>query len=137
MRDTKQVIVVRKDLNMRKGKIAAQASHASMSFLTRRMTYMPDKALEQDMGYRYSLRRLSEAEKHWLENSFAKICLYVEDATELLAVYEHAKTLGLEVNIIVDSGRTEFHGVPTTTCIAIGPDWCDKIDEVTKQLKLL
>ncbi len=44
---------------------------------------------------------------------------------------------GLEVHLITDSGRTEFHGQPTRTCLAIGPDDAAKIDQVTGHLELL
>ena len=43
----------------------------------------------------------------------------------------------LEVNVVTDNGATEFHGVPTVTCCAIGPDYSDKIDSITGNLKLL
>lgn len=48
-----------------------------------------------------------------------------------------AKNLGLEVQLITDSGRTEFHGQPPLTCLAIGPDDAFIIDEVTEHLELL
>ena len=40
------------------------------------------------------------------------------------------------VQLCVDAGRTEFHGVPTATCCAIGPDWPERIDPITGHLKL-
>jgi PTH2 family peptidyl-tRNA hydrolase len=47
-----------------------------------------------------------------------------------------AEQAGLVCHVITDSGWTEFAGVPTKTCLAIGPDWCDMIDPVTSHLKL-
>jgi PTH2 family peptidyl-tRNA hydrolase len=118
---TKQVIVVRKDLKMRRGKEIAQCSHASISFLTKKMqNNIP----------------LTEVENTWLNDSFSKICLYVNSEEELLKVHNDALEKGLESNLITDSGRTEFHGVPTKTCLAIGPDYSVKIDEVTRSLPL-
>ena len=118
----KQVIVMRNDLNMRKGKMIAQGSHAAMSFLV-----YPDEASDQS----------KEEIKEWTDGSFAKICLYVDSEESLLEVYEKAKEQGLIVHLITDSGRTEFKGVPTKTCLAIGPNFSEKIDAVTGSLKLL
>lgn len=120
----KQVIVIRKDLKMRRGKEIAQGSHASMAFLTRQL---------QSGG---TTVQLSDEARQWMEKYFTKICLQVDDEAQLLEVYENAKAKGLEVHLITDSGRTEFNGVPTNTCLAIGPNYADKIDEVTSHLKL-
>jgi PTH2 family peptidyl-tRNA hydrolase len=131
--ETKQVIVMRtkyknekgEPLNLRKGKMIAQGCHASLSFLSRRV-------FEKKHGDPY----FSDAELHWFENSFAKICLQVDTEEDLMEVYEKAKAAGLEVHLITDSGRTEFHE-PTKTCLAIGPDECHKIDPITSHLRLL
>ena len=127
VRRIKQVICVRHDLKMRRGKQIAQGSHASMSFLTRRL---------QKYGHT-SLASCSSAEKAWLMGSFAKICCRVNSEEELLEVHDKAVEAGLEVHLITDSGRTEFHGEPTNTCLAIGPDYAEKIDPVTGHLELL
>jgi PTH2 family peptidyl-tRNA hydrolase len=79
---------------------------------------------------------LTDAEKEWLDNSYAKICLVVNSEEELMAVHQKALDAGLESNLITDSGRTEFNGVPTKTCLAIGPDYCEKIDPITSNLTL-
>lgn len=125
---------MRRDLGMRRGKEVAQGAHASLSFLTKKLDIIGART---SGNYVVENSDITEAEKHWLENSFAKICVRVESEQELLDIHAKAIALGLESHLITDSGRTEFHGVPTITCLAIGPDWCDKIDEVTKQLKLL
>ena len=52
-------------------------------------------------------------------------------------IYNKAKDAGLNVCEIIDNGLTEFHGVKTKTCLAIGPDLSDKIDPITGNLKLL
>jgi PTH2 family peptidyl-tRNA hydrolase len=121
--DTKQVIIVRKDLNMRKGKIAAQVAHASMKVFFDRMK--EDKII------------ISKAMKEWVEGSFTKICVYVESEEELLALYKKALDADIPCALIKDNGNTEFHGVPTHTCVAIGPDYIDKIDAITGGLPLL
>jgi hypothetical protein len=55
---------------------------------------------------------------------------------ELLAVYEQALQAGLVVHLITDGGLTEFGGVPTRTCLGIGPGYDDRIDPVTGDLEL-
>ena len=122
-RDTKQVIVIRRDLHMRRGKEIAQSCHCSMSFLTTRITDTDPIPL-------------SEAEKHWLNNGFRKITCVVNSEEELLKIHQDALDNGLVSHIILDNGATEFHGVKTYTAVAIGPDWESKIDPITGKLKL-
>ena len=55
---------------------------------------------------------------------------------ELLAVYEKALEAGLAAHLITDRGLTEFGGIPTRTCLGIGPDYDDLIDPVTGDLEL-
>lgn len=125
-RDVKQVIVIRKDLKMRRGKEIAQGSHASIAFLTRRIA---TNLRQQELHF-------SDAEKEWLDNSFAKICVRVNSEAELLEIEQKALAADLECQIIKDSGHTEFGGVPTYTCLAIGPDFSEKIDRITGHLEL-
>ena len=54
-----------------------------------------------------------------------------------MSIHEQAISAGLQVHLITDSGKTEFHGQPTRTCLAIGPDDAAKIDAVTGHLELL
>jgi len=139
----KQVIVMRHDLGMRKGKQIAQGSHASMSFLTRRIQQnvdgvrMPDQFSKYGEFDVYGYFGLTTAMKEWLQSSFAKVTVRVNSEEELLEIYNKAKEAGLEVHLITDSGKTEFHGVPTNTCLAIGPDLSEKIDPITGGLQLL
>ena len=127
MKRIKQVIVMRHDLKMRRGKQIAQGAHASMSFLTRRL---------QASG-QTSLADCSDAERQWLTEGFAKVCCRVNSEGELLEILAQAREAGLEVHMITDSGKTEFHGQPTNTCLAIGPDEAEKIDPITGELELL
>lgn len=127
----KQVIVIRKDLKMRRGKECSQASHASMAFITRRFNFESTCDLQDAF-----VIELKEVEKAWLKDSFAKVCVRVDSEEHLLEIEKQAKEAGLEVHLVVDSGLTEFHGVPTPTCLAIGPDEPDKIDVITGELKL-
>jgi len=116
--NTKQVIVVRKDLGMRTGKAIAQAAHASLA------------------AYKIA-DKTSEAFKSWDEGLFRKICVYVNSEQELLEIHEKAKSANLTCVLIEDSGLTEFRGVKTKTCLCIGPDWDEKINPITMYLRLL
>jgi PTH2 family peptidyl-tRNA hydrolase len=123
----KQVIVMRHDLKMRRGKQIAQGAHASMAFLTRRLQSQSS----------INLADFSANAQTWLMGLFAKVCVRCNSEVELMAIHDKAMALGLEVHLITDSGRTEFHGQPTRTCLAIKPDDALKIDEVTGHLELL
>jgi PTH2 family peptidyl-tRNA hydrolase len=135
--EPKQVIVIRTDLNMRKGKMCAQAAHASMKVLL-------DKIYNSELtysGYRRDWILEIEKEetylKEWIEGRFVKIVVGCNSEQELDELYNKAKEKHLLCSLIVDSGLTEFHGIPTKTCIAIGPAYPNDIDEITKNLKLL
>lgn len=80
---------------------------------------------------------LSTAEVEWIEGIFAKICVRAESEEQLLELFHMALEAKLSAELITDSGLTEFHGVPTKTCIAIGPDREELIDPITSGLKLL
>jgi peptidyl-tRNA hydrolase, PTH2 family len=125
-RPVKQVIVIRRDLKMRRGKEIAQGAHAAMAWLTRRLRFGDDHACVE----------LSAAEEEWLTTSFRKIAVTVSSEEQLMAVYDSAKAAGLVAELITDSGRTEFHGIPTPTSLGIGPDYDDLIDPVTGGLDL-
>jgi PTH2 family peptidyl-tRNA hydrolase len=121
-RSVKQVIVVRHDLHMRQGKACAQSAHAAMMFLVNAM------ALESD---------LTEEQGEWFSCGMPKIVVRVESAEELNSVVERARDALLTVFEVMDAGHTEFHGIPTPTCVAIGPNNSNAIDKVTGLLRLL
>jgi peptidyl-tRNA hydrolase, PTH2 family len=129
-RPTKQVIVIRRDLRMRRGKEIAQGAHAATAWLAELVIQQltPDVAMDRVP--------LSDAERTWLQTSFRKVTVKVGSEEELLAVYDQARAAGLVVHLITDRGLTEFGGVPTRTCLAIGPDYDDLIDPVTGDLEL-
>lgn len=131
MKDTKQVIIIRKDLKMRRGKEFAQLNHASLAFLTKRF-----KNFSFLNRIKFVFKPFKPQEILWMRSSYAKICLQVNSEQELLDLHGKAIQAGLESNLIQDSGRTEFHDIPTYTALAIGPDYVEKIDEITKNLKL-
>jgi PTH2 family peptidyl-tRNA hydrolase len=132
MSSTKQVLVIRKDLKMRRGKEGSQLSHASMAFLTKSKVIYPftkeGKFILESV--------ITPAQKEWIESSYTKITCVVESEKELVDLYDHAISRGVEAHLITDNGLTEFHGVPTKTALAIGPDYNENIDPITKDLKL-
>jgi len=126
----KQVLVVRKDLNMRKGKMIAQAAHAAMlSLLERRV----DSLVE---GQRKATIDLDAAAWLWLRGSYAKVVVGVDSEAELLGLLAHAQEKKLRCALVLDEGRTEVIR-DTVTALAIGPDLSTEIDKVTGHLKLL
>lgn len=108
---------MRKDLKMPRGKEIAQGAHASMKAT---LLHLEDPRV-----------------KEWLSGNFTKIAVGVSSEEELQAVYNQAKEAGLIAEIIIDSGLTVFKGIPTMTCIAIGPDTHENLQPVTGELKLL
>lgn len=134
---TKQVIVVRSDLNMRKGKIAAQAAHASMKVFF-------DRIVEQPVTTKEGLRvlpttitiHLQGFEPQWVFGQFTKIVVQGESEEQLRELEAKAKQAGIPCALIVDSGATEFHGVPTVTALAVGPAEASLVDSITGGLRL-
>ena len=138
----KQIIVVREDLNMSRGKIAAQVAHASMKVLTDAMASTLYLKWDELNGEYTSVpsRMLSVEDpelKEWLDGSFTKIVVYVKSEEKLMQLYEKVQKEGLRVSLIIDNGLTEFNGVKTKTCIAIGPHSAERIDPFTKKYPLL
>ena len=131
----KQVIVLRTDLNMRKGKMAAQAAHASMKvFLDRGMLIH-----ETDKPATLQIWPITAEAEKWLKGAFTKIVVGCDSEAELLALKDKVDATDAIVYgaIIQDNGATEFHGVKTYTALAIGPADAAEIDKITGHLKLL
>ncbi|MNS78159.1 peptidyl-tRNA hydrolase [compost metagenome] len=118
----KQIIVMRRSypsgVKLRRGKEIAQGAHASQ--------LATQRAAEMD----------TPAYREWVAGPIAKICVYVETEEELVAVAEKAHAAGLPYALITDSGRTEFHGVPTKTALGVGPAYADELEPVTGNLPL-
>lgn len=112
----KQVIVLRTDLGMRRGKEIAQGAHASLKVILENLDHPDVQA--------------------WLSSSFAKIALGIDSEEALLALVDKARTAGIVTATIIDAGRTEFNGRPTLTAAAIGPATVERIDGITGHLKL-
>lgn len=113
----KQILVMRKDLNMKTGKMCAQAAHASMKAT---LLHLEDPRV-----------------KEWLAGKFTKIAVGVNSEEELLDVLNRAKAAGIIAELCTDAGLTVFNGVPTNTCIAVGPDTHEQLQPITGSLKLL
>lgn len=111
----KQAIIVRQDLKLPKGKMSAQVAHASV-----RAVLNSDKKKIQD----------------WNEQGMAKIVLKTENEKTMLKLLQNAKDNNLKTAMITDAGKTVV-APGTKTCIAIGPDEEEKIDEITNSLKLI
>ena len=135
-RKVKQIIVVRKDIGMRKGKMIAQSCHASLGALLT----MFNKSEYPDDRIKYTVTFDKDSMlDEWLNGIFTKICVYVNSEEELCKLYDDIKSASPQIPCVMieDSGLTEFHGVKTKTCIGIGPYWSDEIDKFTKNLPLL
>ena len=111
----KQVIVIRSDLKMGKGKIASQASHASLS----------------------SYKRAGFLKRHkWEAEGSKKVVVKVGGEKTLMDIYEKAHAMNIPAALISDAGKTQVKS-GTLTCLSLGPDKEEKIDKLTKDLKLL
>jgi PTH2 family peptidyl-tRNA hydrolase len=148
----KQMIVMRKDLNMRKGKMVAQGAHASLkAILDLGSVYRVESDLTGEVikiGFSATLQQERfiwngkpdinhPAVIEWLEGLFAKICVSVNSEQELLDIIQKAKDAGLITSLITDAGLTEFNGVATITCGAVGPAYPEQLDPITGHLPLL
>lgn len=139
MYTSKQMIVVRRDLKMRKGKIAAQSGHACVEAVLMALAKeerLGDVVIGGDM---VALRQDGKAEtalSAWFQNGVAKICVYVDSEEELLALDTKAKEMGVISALICDAGHTEFHGQPTYTCLAFEPLDFETADTLTGGLPL-
>jgi PTH2 family peptidyl-tRNA hydrolase len=128
----KQVIVMRADLNMRKGKMIAQGAHAALGCL------LGDDISVESLGVISvpTAVRVPVAVRDWIVSGMKKICVRADSEEELLALHAEARDAGLMSFLVTDAGHTEFNG-PTNTCIAIGPGDDVAIDRITGHLKLL
>ena len=118
MGSIKQVIVVRKDLDMGTGKIAAQVGHACV------------------LGAEHVRKSKPEWYKEWIIAGQEKVVVKVTGLEQLEQVKRHAISLDLPWSEVTDAGHTQI-APGTVTCISIGPAPEVTIDKVTKDLKLL
>lgn len=114
---TKMVLVIRNDLKMGKGKVAAQCAHAAVA------------------AYKDGKKHQPSILKAWEYSGQAKITLKCETEQELMELYISARAMGLLANVIRDAGRTQIAAGSKTVC-AIGPGPSEVVDKVTGHLKL-
>ena len=138
---SKQMIVMRRDLKMRKGKIAAQAGHACVEATL--MALVRENRLDQvrvtesgNWVYLEDDGSESTPLTRWFDKGVAKVCVYVDGEEALLEVAQKGKELGFAVALVRDAGFTEFHGEPTYTCLAFEPLAPEQIDPITGDLPL-
>lgn len=113
-----QVLVVRTDLKMGKGKCCAQVAHASIAAFL--------KSQERKWGSDY---------QEWLDEGMQKIVVKVESEKELLQLFEQVKNK-FPAALIADAGHTQI--TPgSKTCIGIGPAKESELKRYTGHLKLL
>ncbi|MBQ5887124.1 MAG: aminoacyl-tRNA hydrolase [Clostridia bacterium] len=139
MYNTKMMIVMRRDLKMRKGKIAAQAGHACIEALLMAMHKEGRLAdlVESPEGMMLRMDGREETPlTEWFGGGVAKICVYVDSEEELMAIAAKAEEMGIIAAVITDAGATEFHGVPTRTCLALEPLPAEVADTLTGSLPL-
>jgi PTH2 family peptidyl-tRNA hydrolase len=111
----KQVILVRQDLKLPKGKMSVQVAHASVNCLV--------KSHKDDIS-------------KWQAEGQKKVVLKVKDLEDLIKYKRMAEDAGLVTALIEDAGRTVLEP-GTITCLGIGPDKEEKIDKITGKLKMV
>ncbi|KAI4295283.1 hypothetical protein L6164_035345 [Bauhinia variegata] len=117
LEDFKMVLVVRNDLKMGKGKIAAQCSHATLG-LYKKLLYRAPKALNR-----------------WEMCAQPKVVVKIESEEDMLVLQERAKSLKLPTHITIDAGRTQIAPNSRTVMAILGP--VEVVDDVTGGLRLL
>ena len=136
---SKQMIVVRRDLKMRKGKIAAQAAHAcvevTLMALAREGRLDQVQAGDNRVWLDHALFDQTPLTS-WFDSGIAKVCVYVDSEEELLEIERKGREQGFCVALIRDAGLTEFGGEPTLTCLAFEPLYPEQIDPITGDLPL-
>jgi PTH2 family peptidyl-tRNA hydrolase len=114
--ETKLTLVMRADLGMGRGKIAAQAAHAAVA-----------AALASNGSRDF---------RSWLRDGQPKVVLKAGSEEQLYEIADQAHAASLPVQVIHDAGRTQVaEGTPT--CCAIGPAEASRIDAITGALSLL
>ncbi|EQB53704.1 peptidyl-tRNA hydrolase PTH2 [Colletotrichum gloeosporioides Cg-14] len=124
--ECKLVLVVRTDLGMTKGKMAAQASHATLACyksLSKAATRDPSSAAAKILS-------------RWERLGQAKIAVQIKDQDEMLELMGKARSLGITAEVIADAGRTQIEA-GSLTVLGVGPAPKSLVDQVTSHLKLL
>ncbi|XP_059612111.1 probable peptidyl-tRNA hydrolase 2 [Phlebotomus argentipes] len=114
----KMILVVRNDLKMGKGKIAAQCGHAAVG------------------AFQTAMKRVPHIVRRWENSGCAKIAVKVETEEEMMHLRRKADSMRLTTCLIRDAGRTQIEP-NSKTVLAIGPAPCHEVDQVTGHLRLL
>lgn len=116
--EIKQVIILRSDLNMSKGKLVAQGAHASL------MSYLKTKNQDHKIA------------ENWIETGEKKIVLKVSNEEDLIKLFRAFEFKKIPCALVTDAGLTE---IPpgSKTALGIGPWKSNEIDFITDKLKLL
>ena len=145
----KQIIIVRKDLQMSPGKLAAQVSHASMAFLTNAIRnnwsqWMDHvKGAEYKTYYSVELTFDKDLFEQWIDGEFTKCVLKAKNKSQLLKAKTLAEEMGMTENedffCIYDNCHTELtpeDNGRTLTCIGFKPMDSEVIDKIGKKFQL-
>lgn len=116
--DYKMIFVVRNDLKMGKGKIAAQCGHAAVG------------------AYQSAVKRQPQVVRAWENSGCAKIAVKCDSKEQLLSLRQQALLRQMNACMIRDAGRTQIEP-NSITVLAIGPARVSDLDEITGHLKLL
>ena len=139
MYKSKMMIVMRRDLKMRKGKIAAQAGHACIDAVLQALKKedrMNDLVMSTDGMMLMNTDKPASPLSEWFSGGCTKVCVYVDSEDDLLKIAEEAEKRGIIAAVITDWGLTEFHGEHTKTCLALEPLTAEIADELTGSLPL-
>lgn len=118
--DLRMLFFVRTDLGMTKGKMAAQVGHATQYLITKQYLGVPSAPFLE-----------------WVQNDSIKICLIVKSELDLLTFRNIGNELGINTELVIDKGFTQFKGEPTNTVVGWGPLLKKEHEEYTCHLKLL
>jgi PTH2 family peptidyl-tRNA hydrolase len=118
MMEHKMVIVVRKDLKLSPGKMAAQVAHAAVNCALSAKRRQPDNF------------------DAWYDEGQKKVVVKAKDLEEMFLIKSLAESVGLTVSLITDAGHTELPP-GTVTCLGVGPANERDIDKVTGHLRLM
>lgn len=126
----KQLIIVRKDLDMPVGKLSAQVSHASL------LSFLNACNKQKNKNSIHYVINDNDFNYEWINGSYPKVVLAVKNENQILKYKQKAEENGIPCALITDEGRTCFDGQPTITCLGVGPFDKDILDKIFKRLRL-
>lgn len=130
----KQLIIVRTDLGLSKGRLVSQGAHASLAVITNMM----NRSISNGGLIQYTLPTTFGSDVDiWLHETFTKVVLKVDSKQQLLDLYKKANELGLHTSFIRESSLIDENGDHTLTCIAVGPAKDEYLLPISEGLKLL